>query len=247
MKKYLLIAFGFMLAAGSLNVAFGQKLHFLTEADAPDVNVVIPPPPENGSEAAKRDEFYYYEGQKMRDTARWRVAIYDAVKGNNHHNLLTSFEHPFGLMINPEDTPQLFKLIRGALNDVETYGTSVLKKQYKRYRPFVYLKQSGKTCEPQKELAYSVTYSYPSAHSARGMLTALILAEINPQRSNLILERGYEYGRSRVICGFHWQSDVENSRLLAGVIYSALHGNNAFLKQLKKAKDEFKSLYESKK
>lgn len=245
MKKIFTFAFALLLCVGSLNAASAARFHFLTEADAPDVKAIIPPPPENGSPAAKRDEYYFHEGQKLRDTARWRVSIYDAKKGKHHHNLLASFEHPFGLMISPKDTPELYRLIDGALNDVTTFGTSVLKKHYERFRPFVFFKLEGKTCEPEKELAYAVTYSYPSSHSARGALTSLILSEINPERSNLILERGYQYGQSRVICGFHWQSDVENSRILAGVIYSALHGNRDFLSQLEKAKAEFKRLYKN--
>ena len=68
---------------------------------------------------------------------------------------------------------------------------------------------------------------------------ALILAEINPQNREAIFKRGYEIGQSRVICGFHWQSDVDAGRMAAAATVAVLHGNEGFLKAMEKAKAEF--------
>jgi acid phosphatase (class A) len=46
-------------------------------------------------------------------------------------------------------------------------------------------------------------------------------------------------GQSRVICGYHFQSDVDAARLVAGAVVARLHANDAFTLQLKKAKEEF--------
>ena len=72
-----------------------------------------------------------------------------------------------------------------------------------------------------------------------GWATALVLAEINPQRQNEILKRGFELGESRVICGYHWQSDVDAARIVGSAVVATLHTNPAFQQQLQKAKDEF--------
>ena len=69
-----------------------------------------------------------------------------------------------------------------------------------------------------------------------------MLAEINVDRQNEILKRGYEMGQSRVICGYHFQSDVDAARLVASAVVARLHANDAFMKQLEKAKKEFESL-----
>ena len=68
---------------------------------------------------------------------------------------------------------------------------------------------------------------------------ALALAEINPYRQNEILKRAYEYGESRVIVGFHYQSDVDHARILSSVLLNRLHANDDFMTQLQKAKEEF--------
>ena len=94
----------------------------------------------------------------------------------------------------------------------------------------------------QKEPHYRNTGSYPSGHSATGWGIALVLSEINPARQEEILKRGYEIGESRVIAGFHYQSDVDNARLAGSAAVARLHADKSFMKQLQKAKDEFTRL-----
>ena len=49
-------------------------------------------------------------------------------------------------------------------------------------------------------------------------------------------------GESRVICGYHFQSDVDAARIVASAVVARLHANKAFMKQLNKAKAEFARL-----
>lgn len=97
------------------------------------------------------------------------------------------------------------------------------------------------TCNPEQQEELSTNGSYPSGHTAIGWATALVLAEVNPDRQNEILKRGFEMGQSRVICGYHFQSDVDAARIVASAVVARLHANDAFVKQLNKAKDEFPS------
>ena len=46
-------------------------------------------------------------------------------------------------------------------------------------------------------------------------------------------------GQNRVICGFHWQSDVDWGRTLASYIVAELHTLDNFNKALAEAKEEF--------
>ena len=66
----------------------------------------------------------------------------------------------------------------------------------------------------------------------------LTLTELNPSRGNEIMKHAYEYGQSRVICGYHYQSDVDAGRLCASVGYAAVHSSEGFQKQMTKAKKE---------
>jgi acid phosphatase (class A) len=61
---------------------------------------------------------------------------------------------------------------------------------------------------------------------------------VAPERSNALLARGYGFGQSRVICGVHWQSDVDAGRLMGSAAVAALHADPTFTAQLSAAKAE---------
>ena len=71
---------------------------------------------------------------------------------------------------------------------------------------------------------------------------ALLLCEINPDAQDDLLKLGYEWGQSRVIAGYHWQSDVDASRLVAAAGYARLHTNAEFLADIAAARQEFAAL-----
>ena len=93
---------------------------------------------------------------------------------------------------------------------LSTYGA---KNQYQRARPFV-VHQEG-TCYPADESLLRNDGSYPSGHSAVGWGLALVLAELAPDRADALIQRGQEFGQSRVVCEAHWQSDVDAGRVIA--------------------------------
>jgi acid phosphatase (class A) len=45
-----------------------------------------------------------------------------------------------------------------------------------------------------------------------------------------------------VIAGYHWQSDIEASKAVVTAVFARLHAEEAFLADMKKARDEFKRL-----
>ncbi|KAA5781111.1 phosphatase PAP2 family protein, partial [Pseudomonas aeruginosa] len=74
-------------------------------------------------------------------------------------------------------------------------ATRSAKEKYMRIRPFAFYGVS--TCNTTEQDKLAKNGSYPSGHTSIGWATALVLAEINPQRQNEILKRGYELGESR--------------------------------------------------
>ena len=106
-----------------------------------------------------------------------------------------------------------------------------------RDRPFVRFNEP--TPVPADEEKFRTNSSYPSGHTMTAWTAALILSEINPARQNEILKRAFEYGESRVITGFHFQSDVDAATVIAAAFVSRLHASEDFTEQLKKAKEEF--------
>ena len=95
---------------------------------------------------------------------------------------------------------------------------------------------------PELEEELNPHKSFPSGHTLLGWSSALLMMEINPERANEILARGYRYGENRVVLGAHWQSDTDAARLAASAAYARLHTSERFLEQMKKAREEFKRL-----
>ena len=72
--------------------------------------------------------------------------------------------------------------------------------------------------------------------------SALLLSDINQTNEAMeaLLPRGYEFGQSRVIAGYHWQSDVDAGRMAGSVLYQLIRNHERFIGQLARARAEFK-------
>ncbi|MBR1605193.1 MAG: phosphatase PAP2 family protein [Alphaproteobacteria bacterium] len=232
MKKIYLILFIFSFLINSACQA--EVSSFLTKDQIPTASEFLPSPPET-TDAAFYNDWYRYEwGKSVRNTERGKQAIEDAAHSLEYFYKI--YSEPFGLIISKENTPEISALLERVL------ATSVLckdkaKSQFMRTRPFVQFNEP--TPVPNDEEVLKNNSSYPSGHTTMGWGIALVLAEINPDRQNEILKRAFEYGESRVIVGFHYQSDVDHARILTSVLINRLHGNDDFVKQLQKAKEEF--------
>lgn len=213
-------------------------LFFLEESEVANSFELLPPPPEANSIQFLYDKAQYDWGLLQRNTPRGDQAVQDArVDGNG---VPMAFSEAFGIAITKENTPEIHKLVLNMREDAGDLATRHAKEYYMRVRPFSFFNQM--TCNPEQQEELSTNGSYPSGHTAIGWATALVLAEINVDRQNEILKRGYEMGQSRVICGYHFQSDVDAARLVSSAVVARLHANDAFMAQLKKAKEEFAKL-----
>ena len=213
--------------------------YYLTIDDVANSYKLLPPPPSENSAHFAYDKEQYERGKAMRNTPRGERAIKDALWGNDY--LAEDFSEAFGMEISLEKTPEIFTLMVHMKEDAGDLSTRHAKQHYMRKRPFAYFNEPTQLPEEEKILANNG--SFPSGHTAMGWAVALVLAEVNPVRQDEILKRGYDMGQSRVISGFHYQSDVDAGRLVAAGVIAQLHNNKAFCKQLKKAKKEFRRLY----
>ena len=224
---------------GTLTVFAGQDEQnghaYFTQEELPNMVNFLPPPPEFESARFAADETQYLWGIRQRqDEERAAMAIRDANYGMQ--TIIQEFCPILGLEITKDGTPELYTL----LQDVGATCDSIsdrAKQEFKRTRPFVYYNQQ--TLVPEQEESHINNGSYPSGHTVLGWTMALLLSDINPAAADALLARGYEYGQSRVIAGYHWQSDVDAGRLGASVLYAKLQGNERFREQLAKARQEF--------
>lgn len=251
MKRY---ALRFMSSALILASAFGltafaqsakikdhrtnPDLYFLVEGEVPNSLELLPPPPDAGSVQFLYDKARYDWGKSIRNTERGEQAFQDArVSGDG---VPKAFSEAFGIEITPETTPEIYKLVIGMREDAGDLATREAKNYYNRTRPYAFFGED--TCNPEQQAELSTNGSYPSGHTSIGWATALVLSEINPDRIDEIMERGYQMGDSRVICGYHFQSDVDAGRIVGAGAVARLHADDGFNAQLAKAKKEFAKL-----
>ncbi len=232
MKKILLYTLFLCLAVCS----YAQETYLATE-ELPDLIQCLPAPPQKGSPAFKYDVKRYQWGKEQRkDPARAEMAYKDALW--TYDALLGQFASAFGLVVSKEGTPQIWKLMETSLRTVDQIRVAP-KAYFHRIRPFEYFKESTSTGEDDILRGEG---SYPSGHTIRSWLTALLLSEINPASANAVFKRAWQYGESRVVAGAHWQSDVDASRLAASIGYSRLQTSPAFRAQMSLAQEEFRRL-----
>ena len=241
MKRFIAI-FTLILLSATTAMAqedYSQAKRYFTPEQMPDMRQFLPGPPAKGSVEMDFDEAMYQYAKVLRETDP--EAAKAAKEQSNSHisNLCKQFSQPFGMEISEQNTPQIYTLMRDA---VITCVMTVIepKEYYARPRPFLYYQED--TLMPDKEGMLQKNGSFPSGHTLRGWTAALLLTEINPAAANAILKKGYQYGQSRVISGYHWQSDVNAARLVAAATVAQCHNSERFQRQMKRAKREFKRL-----
>ncbi len=207
---------------------------FLTDDTRPDGVLFLPAPPEVTDPAFYNDFYFYQWGKQQRDTPFGLQA-----KQDGPMELYEAFSAAFGMTISPGLTPEIDNLAGGAGSDAHRANKRV-KNYYQRKRPFVQFAEPSLVPETEEEEAKD--YSYPSGHATRGYVYAMTLALIEPDSTNVLMKRAYEYALGRVVAGYHYKSDIDASAILAASIMGALAGNDAFRRQLEKAREEYARL-----
>lgn len=228
-----------LLLLGCVTASQAQKNEtYFTVDEMPNIIKCLPAPPSFDSPQFAYDQARYQWGKEQRkDSVRAAIARGDAIWG--YEALLRQLSGAFGMDINETETPEIWKLMTTSLATTDLIRVAP-KKYYMRQRPFLYYNEHLLTYQAEEdEEELGREGSYPSGHTARGWVAALLLAEINPARADTIFARGWMYGESRVIVGAHWQSDVDASRVVASIGYSQLHNSPAFREQMARAKAEF--------
>ena len=224
--------------------AFAQDLDdtwhypsFIEPDEAPNSLLILPEAPLPNDAVFAYDYSQYLWGKTQRKTPRGEQAFQDAILDVDH--ILANFSPCMGVVMSRSTTPEMAHLLLGILAS-EHYATRDAKHQYNRIRPFELFEETSLT--PDDEVFLRGNGSYPSGHTCYGWAVALVLTEINPARQNEILKYGYEYGQSRVICGVHFQSDVDAGRVMGAALVARLHTDADFLARFEKAKKEFERI-----
>lgn len=181
---------------------------------------IIPPPPAKGSPAEQAD--------------------LDGVLALQDHPTHQELEHAertvgftvfsFAEVLGPEfraesfpETAKFFKRLEATANEPKNF----LKDTYHRDRPYKAFPGVVKELVDEEQ-----GYSYPSGHSNRAWLFALVLGELDPKHRNALLASAMQVCNDRVIGGMHFPSDMMASRVLAEELHRILMKNPDFTRDL---------------
>jgi acid phosphatase (class A) len=84
--------------------------------------------------------------------------------------------------------------------------------------------------------------AYPSGHSAFSYLSAIVLADIVPEKREAIFARAIEFANNRVLGGMHFPTDIEAGRQMAVMVAVLMYRNPTFKKDLEEARAEVRSV-----
>lgn len=196
-----------------------------------DLQRILPPPPAAGSpqERAELDELLRIEAHRTsRQTDRARkdaklniLGFADALGARP--GALTTARVPL--------TVALFRYVSAD----ESAIVGAAKREYGRPRPF--------TVEPRLHpvVAPPRSPSYPSGHSTWAYTTALVLADMVPERRQQLLVRAGEYAYDRNVAGVHYPSDVEAGKLAGTALAAVLFTCQPFDNEEAAARAELRS------
>lgn len=206
---------------------------YIAADSLPDSAALVPPAPQPGSPAERRDKAASRVALAAYGTPRWAVATSDA-------DLFTpkatgALSCAAGFAVSPETTPATDRLLRRLMGDFGR-ATGNAKKLYNRDRPFEINRHP--MCTPELTKPLAADGSYPSGHSAIGFGWAMVLSQLVPERTTQLMARGRAFGESRRYCNVHWQSDVEEGRVIAAAVFARLQDEPAYQADLKAARDE---------
>jgi len=202
-----------------------EPLHYISQTSV-NTTALLPPPPAADSEETQAELDLILRLQDTRTPQQVSRVKADAKTG------MQCFQGVMGTWFAPENLPLTEKLLKDTEKDSK-YFTETSKSFFNRQRPMFVHKRIKVVIEGQEEP------SYPSGHATRGMLLALVLSELAPDKRADLMRKGWEIGWDRVIAGVHYPSDIVAGRVLGQALARTMLGNPAFAKDLAAAKSEF--------
>lgn len=128
-------------------------------------------------------------------------------------------------------TDAFFRKLEDTVNGPKNY----IKDTYHRERPYKAFPDQVKAL-----VTIEKNYSYPSGHSLRSWLAALVMGNLDPSRRADYLACAMQVNLDRIIGGMHFPSDTAAGRTLAEAIYADLMADPGFVADLERLrKDEY--------
>lgn len=226
-RRYLAALTIFVVCANG--TCFAEGLVFLSPQRV-DLLKFLSPPPAPQSEAQKRDLAAVLEVQKNRTPELIARAVADNALS------IFRFDDVLGPNFAPERLPVTVEFFKRMHADARTI-LNATKETWNRPRPFNISEEVNPLGEKPR-----TAFSYPSGTTIFGSLTAIVLANMVPEKRAELFARGAEYSANRVVLGIHYPSDIEAGRIAGGIMAAALFDTPDFMSQFESAKSELRQV-----
>jgi acid phosphatase (class A) len=215
-----------ILALSAGGNAFAAEMNFLAPHSV-ELLKILPPPPAPNSEAQKQDMADVMEVQKNRTP--------EIVKRAEADNVLSiwRYDDVLGPNFKAASLPVFDAFMKTMHADARTL-LSQTKDAWKRVRPPAVNSEVVQLGGPTR-----LPYGYPSG-TTFGHLTAIVLANMVPEKSFDLYERSVEYSNNRVVLGVHYPRDAVAGAQAAAVAAQAFFNTPAFVKEYEPARDELR-------
>ena len=218
-----------LLAAAPLFAA-DVPLHYLPPGQ-PDAATLLAPPPLPGSAEQAADMAEVVAAHNACTTNEAALAF------SEKKFSVFNFTPAVGAFFQPDKFPKTEAFFEHVKKDAAT-ATDTAKEFWKRPRPFVTDPSLG---SGQLEK----TFSYPSGHGTEGMVLALVLAELFPDKHDEIMAVGRAIGWHRVGIARHYPTDIYAGRVFAQAIVREMKNNLAFHRDFEAARSEIEAARQS--
>jgi acid phosphatase (class A) len=206
-------------------------LKYLQPSDV-DPAKLLPPPIMDGSYAQKAEVEEVLHLQQAASAARRDQAVWD-----DRHEDGSLWEPTLGPSFSLAKLPATAAVLEAVLKERD-YAADKAKVYFDRLRPWTF-NADIQVCEA-KGRDGAQRRSYPSGHGTLSFSQGVVLANLMPEKSQIILARAADFALSRVICGVHSKSDIVASQTLGTTIGVLMLHNAEFKPMLDAARSELK-------
>jgi acid phosphatase (class A) len=220
-----------LIAAGTASQAVQAQTTSYLDAHQIDLSKLLAPPTAADSARGQADLATVLEVQRTHTPEQVARAQADVKKS------VFRFADVLGPAFTEANLPKTAALFVAANQDASMVAKSG-KQFFSRARPYI----ASSDVHPSVPLDPKDGYdSYPSGHATFGYMTAILLAQMVPEKRDALFARGREYGENRVVDGVHYPSDVEAGQIDGTLVAAALMANPEFEKAFAEAKAEVRA------
>ncbi len=215
------------LAAFAFVGVFAAEAPYLTVQQL-DLRTYLPTPIANGSAEDMAQQKLVIAAQQAANPERIALANKDA-----EETVYAMFSSVMGNNFAATKLPLVSRLFE-RIGETEDAVVDPIKAFYGRKRPYL------NNTEIRPLVPASKSGSYPSGHTSRSTMMAIVLGNMVPEMRAAIFERARDYAQSRVIGGMHYPEDLEGGRRAGTAMAATLLASPTFMADYEAARTELR-------